>query len=53
MEAGGGLSGATYLALSPDDRRAVRDEVRRELLPAESDGPFAVEMEMLLGSGRR
>jgi len=53
MEAGGGLSGATYLALAPDDRRAVRDEVRRGLLPAESDGPFAVETEVLLGRGRR
>jgi SAM-dependent methyltransferase len=53
MEAGGGLSGATYLALSPDDRQAVRDEVRRGLLLAESDGPFAVENEVLLGSGRR
>lgn len=53
MEAGGGLSGATYRALSPDARRAVRDEVRRGLLPSESDGPFAVENEVLLGSGRR
>ena len=53
MEAGGGLSGATYLALAPDDRRAVRHEVRRGLLPSESDGPFAVETEVLLGRGRR
>jgi ubiquinone/menaquinone biosynthesis C-methylase UbiE len=53
MEAGGGLSGATYRALGPDDRQAVRDEVRRGLLPVESDGPFAVEMEVLLGSGRQ
>jgi ubiquinone/menaquinone biosynthesis C-methylase UbiE len=53
MEAGGGLSGATYLALLPDDRRAVRDRVQRTLLPSDSDGPFAVEMEALLGSGRR
>ena len=53
MEAGGGLSGATYLALSPEDRRAVRDEVRRGLLPPQSDGPFSVEMEVLVGEGRR
>jgi hypothetical protein len=53
MEAGGGLSGATYLALSSDARQAVRDEVRRGLLPAEADGPFAVENEVLLGTGRR
>jgi len=53
MEAGGGLSGATYLALSPDDRQAVRDRVQRSLLSSDSDGPFSVEMEVLLGSGRR
>jgi ubiquinone/menaquinone biosynthesis C-methylase UbiE len=53
MEAGGGLSGATYLALSPGDRQAVRDRVRRSLLSSDSDEPFSVEMEVLLGSGRR
>jgi hypothetical protein len=53
MEAGSGLSGATYLALSTDDRQAVRDHVQRTLLPSNSDGPFAVGMEVLLGSGRR
>jgi hypothetical protein len=53
MEAGGGLSGAAYRALSPDDRQAVRDQVRRSLLRSRSDGPFAVDMEVLLGSGRR
>ncbi len=53
MEAGGGLSGTTYLALSPDDRQAVRDRVQRSLLSSDSDGPFSVEMEVLFGSGRR
>jgi ubiquinone/menaquinone biosynthesis C-methylase UbiE len=53
MEAGGGLSGATYLALSPDDRLAVREEVNRSLLRSQSDEPFAVEFEAMLGSGRR
>jgi ubiquinone/menaquinone biosynthesis C-methylase UbiE len=53
MEAGGGLSGATYLALSPDDRRAVREDVNRGLLPSGSDGPFTVEFEVMFGSGRR
>src|SRR5215475_9394253 len=53
MEAGGGLSGATYLALSADDRQAVRDRIQRSLLSSDSDGPFSVEMEVLLGSGRR
>jgi ubiquinone/menaquinone biosynthesis C-methylase UbiE len=53
MEAGGGLSGATYLALSADDRRAVREEVNRGLFPSGSDGPFTVEFEVMFGSGRR
>jgi hypothetical protein len=53
MEAGGGLSGAAHCALSPDDRQAVRNQVRRSLLGSCADGPFAVEMEVLLGSGRR
>jgi len=53
MEAGGGLSGATYVALSPEDRRLVRNEVERILLPSRSDGPFAVESEVLIGCGRR
>lgn len=53
MEAGGGLSGATYVALSPEDRRVVRDEVERVLLASRSDGPFTVESEVLIGCGRR
>jgi ubiquinone/menaquinone biosynthesis C-methylase UbiE len=53
MEAGGGLSGATYMALSPQDRRVVKDEVERVLLASRSDGPFTVESEVLIGCGRR
>jgi hypothetical protein len=53
MEGGGGLSGATYLALSPDDRHAVREEVNRGLLPSGTDGPFTVEFEVMFGSGQR
>ena len=53
MESGGGLSRATYLALSPDDWRVAREEVNRGLLPSESDGPFTVEFEVMFGSGRR
>jgi ubiquinone/menaquinone biosynthesis C-methylase UbiE len=53
MEAGGGLSGATYVALSSEVRRVVRDEVERVLLASRSDGPFAVESEVLIGCGRR
>jgi hypothetical protein len=52
MEAGGGLSGATYVALSPEDRRVVRDEVERVLLASRPDGPFTVESEVLIGCGR-
>jgi SAM-dependent methyltransferase len=53
MEAGGGLSGATYVALSSEDRGVVRDEVERILLASRSDGPFTVESEVLIGCGRR
>jgi SAM-dependent methyltransferase len=53
MEAGGGLSGATYVALSPEDRRVVRDEVESVLSASPSDGPFTVESEVLIGSARR
>jgi SAM-dependent methyltransferase len=53
MEAGGGLSGATYVALSPEDRQGVRDEVEGVLLESRSDGPFTVESEVLIGCGRR
>jgi ubiquinone/menaquinone biosynthesis C-methylase UbiE len=53
LEAGCGLSGATYVALSPEDRSLVRDEVERVLLASQSDGPFAVESEILIGCGRR
>lgn len=53
MEAGGGLSGATYLTLSPEDRRVVRDEVERVLLASRSNEPFTVESEVLIGCGRR
>jgi SAM-dependent methyltransferase len=52
MEAGGGLSGATYVALSPENRQVVRDEVDRVLLASRSDGPFAVESDVLIGCGR-
>jgi ubiquinone/menaquinone biosynthesis C-methylase UbiE len=54
MEAGGGLSGATYVALSPEDRQVVRDEVECcILLESRSGGPFTVESEVLIGCGRR
>jgi SAM-dependent methyltransferase len=53
MEAGGGLSGATYVALSPEDRRVVRDEVEHVFLASRSDGPFTVESEVLIGCARR
>jgi len=53
MEAGGGLSGATYMSLSPEERRVVRDVVERILLASRADGPFTVESEVLIGCGRR
>ena len=53
METGCGLSGATYVAVSPEDRRVVRDEVEHVLLASRSEEPFTVESEVLIGCGRR
>jgi hypothetical protein len=48
----GGASTGQALATLPDDiRRAVRDEVRREL--GDTGGPIEVEAEYLIASGRR
>jgi ubiquinone/menaquinone biosynthesis C-methylase UbiE len=48
----GGASTGQALATLPDDiRRAVRDEVRRDL--GDTGGPIEVEAEYLIASGRR
>ena len=51
IENGATLSGQEYVCLPEEVRRAVREDVRRSLLVGRSDGPLAVNMEVLIGSG--
>src|SRR4249919_2090913 len=52
IEAGIGSIPQAYLALSGEDRRLVREEVRARLSPVESGGRLLLSVEMLIGSGR-
>ena len=52
IEAGLGNIGVEFVSLARNVRRAVRDEVRRELESA-AGSPIEVEVELLLGSGRK
>jgi ubiquinone/menaquinone biosynthesis C-methylase UbiE len=52
-EAGAGISGQEFVKLAPDLRRAVREEVQRSFLDEGMRRPLVVEMEVLVGSGRR
>ena len=52
IEKGATVSGQEYLLLPEDVRRDVREAVRRGL-PQSGSGPFEIEMEVLIGSGRR
>lgn len=51
--AGAGISGQEYVKLPDDLRKAVLDEVRRSFPEGGSRTPFVVEMEVLVGSGRK
>ena len=51
FERGGGSSGQAYLALPEAERRAVREEVRRNL--GDTGGPIGVDVEFRFASGRR
>ena len=51
IENGATLSGQEYICLPEEVRLAVRDDVRRSLLVGRSEGPLAVNMEVLIGSG--
>jgi ubiquinone/menaquinone biosynthesis C-methylase UbiE len=53
VASGAGTAGQAYLQLSPDAQRDVREEVWRGLLGSGSDRPFTIDMEVLIGSGRR
>jgi ubiquinone/menaquinone biosynthesis C-methylase UbiE len=50
-EQGAGSAGQAYVALPEDQRRAVREEVRRGL--GDAGGPIEVEVEVRIASGRR
>jgi hypothetical protein len=51
IEQGAGNVGQEYVALPEDIRRAVREEVRREV--GDSGGPVELAMEVRIASGRR
>jgi ubiquinone/menaquinone biosynthesis C-methylase UbiE len=51
FERGGASSGQAYVALSEAERRAVREEVRRNL--GDTGGPIGIEVEQRFASGRR
>jgi ubiquinone/menaquinone biosynthesis C-methylase UbiE len=53
IENGATLSGQEYASLPETVQRAVREDVRRELLTGAADQPLAITMEVLVGSGRR
>jgi ubiquinone/menaquinone biosynthesis C-methylase UbiE len=53
IENGATLCGQEYVRLSGKVQRAVREDVRRDLLAGRSDGPVAINMEVLVGSGQR
>jgi ubiquinone/menaquinone biosynthesis C-methylase UbiE len=54
IDAGCGNVALEYLSLVPEVRRAVRDEVRRELEARGAEGgPIEVEVEVLYASGRK
>jgi len=54
IEVGSGNVAVEYLSLVPEIRRAVREDIRRELEgAAASGGPIEVEVEVLYASGRK
>jgi ubiquinone/menaquinone biosynthesis C-methylase UbiE len=51
FEHGGGSPGQALISLSEETRRAVREEVRRDL--GDTGGPIEIEVEYRFGSGRQ
>jgi hypothetical protein len=51
FEQGGGSAGQALLSLPVETRRAVREEVRRDL--GDAGGPIEIEVEYRFGSGKR
>lgn len=52
-EAGAGISGQAYVQLPGEVRRAVREAMRLSFPDGGSRKPFVVDMEVLVGSGRK
>ena len=52
-EAGAGISGQEYAKLPEDLQRLVREDVRLSFADRVGSEPFMVEMEILVGSGRK
>ncbi len=53
IEKGATLSGQEFVQLPPELRLRIRDEVRQGLGVADQDQEFVIDMEVLVGSGRR
>lgn len=53
IEKGATLSGQEYVRLPEATKRVVRDGVRQDLPQSQGSGPFTIDMELLVGSGRR
>lgn len=53
IEKGATLSGQEFVQLSPDRRRRIRAEVREGLGVTDDDRRLVINMEVLIGSGRR
>ncbi len=51
FERGGGSSGQAYVALTEDQRRAIRDELRHE--HGDTGGPIEIEVELRIASGQQ
>jgi hypothetical protein len=52
IEAGTGSLPQVYLALSGENRRAVREEVKERMSQFQSVGKLVMNVEMLIGKGR-
>jgi ubiquinone/menaquinone biosynthesis C-methylase UbiE len=53
IEVGAGIVGQEYVKLPPELQSIIRDDVRRSFPGGVSGKPFVVEMEVLIGSGRK
>jgi SAM-dependent methyltransferase len=53
VEEGAGMTGQAYVALDPDQREAVREEVFADVIGSGPNRPFAIDMEVLIASGRK